>query len=74
MGHQLIVEVTVKYQDGWYYPLYRALGSVPWKMVSLGGSDVACFKDPARAEGLLEAVCDEFIRDGFYCQFVEMAG
>jgi hypothetical protein len=73
MSHKGIVEVTIKRRDGWYYPLYRAFGTVAWNTVNLGDGDAASFKDPARAEGLLEAVCDEFARDGFYCQSVKSA-
>jgi hypothetical protein len=73
MGHKAIVEVTIECRDGWHYPLYRALGTVAWNTVNLGDGSVASFKDVVRAEGLLEAVCDEFVRDGFYCQSVKSA-
>jgi hypothetical protein len=74
MTHKLLVEITIKRgKDGWFYPLYRAFGTTVWNTIGLQDGGAACFKDSVRAECFLEAVCDEFARDGFYCQSVEAA-
>jgi hypothetical protein len=72
MGHKLLVEVTVDYRGGWYYPLYRAFGVARWSNVIRHDGGIASFRDEREASRFLKLACDEFVRDGFYCQVVEV--
>jgi hypothetical protein len=70
MRHKAIVEVTLACRGGWFYPLYRAFGVARWSNVIRHDGGIACFRDEREASRFLKVACDEFARDGFYCQVV----
>jgi hypothetical protein len=67
-----MAELTVEYQDGWYYPVYRPFGTFQWHMVPVahGSEEMICFKDAEQADVFLNILRNDLAYEGIHCRLL----